>query len=138
MTNSDHVDGDVTPGGTQIEPLVRPAATMGPPKGKLLVRIAEARGLRPCYDPYVVCVFEWNEYISKGPRQGDHEMDRQNSGGKDDLGGVPIRRIPSDMGRPMAIPMKSRQSSNTSSSDHKEFRNTKPITDLTWNHEAVL
>jgi protein-serine/threonine kinase len=125
--------------GEQAEPMVK-GASVGPPKGKLLVRILEARGLRPCYDPYVVCVFDWNEYISKGPRESDVDMlDRDEGSGNDDLGGVPIRRSASDMGRPMAIPMKSRQTSNTSSTtDQKEFRANKAITDPKWDHDATL
>ena len=54
------------------------------------------------------------------------------------MGGVPIRKSGSDMGRSMAIPMKSRQSSTTSLSDQKDFKGGKNVTDPTWNHEAVL
>jgi hypothetical protein len=49
------------------------------PKGKLAVKIDKARKLKPSYDPYVVCVFEWNEYISNGPKHDamDVDEDRQ-------------------------------------------------------------
>ena len=112
---------------------------VGPPKGKLSVRIMQARGLRPSYDPYVVCVFEWNEYISKGPKRDDSDMEKDESKGKDEaFKAVPIRRSGSDMGRSMAIPMKSRQSSTTSLSDQKNFKSGRQVTDPRWEHEVVL
>lgn len=101
----------------------------GPPvgslKGKLFVKISEARGLRPSFDPYVVCVFEWNEYISKGARDGEEEKKR--------------RQMESDAeaGRPMAIPMRSRQSSHNSALDG-DHKGRMPVTDPHWDHEAVL
>jgi serine/threonine protein kinase SCH9 len=123
----------------------RQAPTEGPPvgtpKGKLTVSITEARGLRPSYDPYVVCVFEWNEYISKGPKRELSEMKfdekTEKRSKKDTLGGVPIRRTDSDMGKPMAIPMKSRQSSNNSQMDSVEPRGNQ-VTDPRWDHSAQL
>lgn len=100
----------------------------GPPvgsiKGKLHVKIAEARGLRPSTDPYVVCVFEWNEYISKGAQSPDDEEAK--------------KEAEHDAGRPMAIPMKSRQSSNNSSLDSHDHRGKTQVTDPRWNHEAVF
>ncbi|KAI9786639.1 MAG: Serine/threonine-protein kinase [Geoglossum umbratile] len=113
-------------------------AAVGPPKGKLTVRIIEARGLRPSQDPYVVCVFEWNEYISKGPRRRETDLE-QDEGNRvrDDSAGVRIGA--GDMGRRIAIPMKSRQSSNTSLSDHKEFnRDGKTTSNPKWEQEAVF
>lgn len=104
---------------------------MGAVNGKLHVKISQGRGLRPSYDPYVVCVFEWNEYISKGPKS-----EEQNKEKKESLQSVPIRRTDSDMGRPMAIPMKSRQSSQNSATD--EPKNTALVTNPEWDHEAVL
>ncbi|KAF2761347.1 kinase-like protein [Pseudovirgaria hyperparasitica] len=103
-----------------------------PPKGKLSVSITEGRGLRPSIDPYVVCQFQWAEYISDGPR-GDASAKRDGHG----PGGITMKRTESDMGRPMAIPMRSRQSSNTGmSSDPKE--NEKYITQPHWDHEAIF
>lgn len=111
----------------------------GPPKGKLLVRISEARGLRPSYDPYVVCVFEWNEYISKGPKQEESDTEKEGPKIKDEgLRAVPIKRTGNDMARAMAIPMKSRQSSTTSLSDQKKFKPGRQVTDPKWEHEAIL
>lgn len=101
----------------------------GPPvgslKGKLSVKISEARGLRPSFDPYVVCVFEWNEYISKGARDGEEEKKR--------------RQMESDAeaGMPMAIPMRSRQSSHNSAVD-ANHKGRSPVTDPHWDHEATL
>ncbi|KAL9119665.1 MAG: hypothetical protein Q9187_003780 [Circinaria calcarea] len=112
---------------------------VGPPKGKLSVKISQARGLRPSYDPYVVCVFEWNEYISKGPKQEETEVESNNHKIRDDgFGGVPIKRSGSDMGKSMAIRMKSRQSSTTSLSDQKNFKNGRQVTDPKWEHEATF
>jgi serine/threonine protein kinase SCH9 len=112
------------------------------PKGKLSVKIDEARGLKACYDPYVVCVFEWNEYISKGPKHDamdvDHHEAPTTKSRKDTITATPIRRSDSDMGRPMAIPMKSRQSSNNSEMDNHQARSNSLVTDPQWEHEAVL
>ncbi len=115
------------------------AAAVGPPKGKLSVTLCEARGLRPSRDPYVVCVFECNEYISKGPRLDETDIDQPNDMKKDYTGGgVSMRRSGSDMGKPLAIPMKSRQSSNASPPDVKELKIGKQVTDPKWGDEAIL
>lgn len=113
-----------------------------PPKGKLSVNIREARDLKACYDPYVVCVFEWNEYISTGPKHDamdvDHPEAATTKSRKDAMTAVPIRRTDSDMGKPMAIPMKSRRSSSNSEMDHHQARSRSLITDPQWDHEATL
>ena len=106
-------------------------SVIGSPKGKLSVVISEARGLRAAVDPYVVCQFQWNEYISKGPK------------GEDSLGNglsnrLFARRSDGDAGRPMAIPMKSRQSSNTSITDSKDVKADSRVSDPKWDHEAIL
>merc|ERR1712000_308789 len=56
------------------------------------------------------------------------------------MGGIPIARSGSDSGRPMAIPMKSRQSSNTSLSDYRDFKSKgrKSMTNPKWDTEAVF
>lgn len=100
-------------------------APVGALKGKLFVKISEARGLRPSTDPYVVCVFEWNEYISKGAKDGEEEKKRRQMDAE------------AEAGRPMAIPMKSRQSSHNSALDG-ENKGRIPVTDPHWDHEAVL
>lgn len=110
----------------------------GTPRGKLAVRIAEGRGLKPSVDPYCVCVFEWNEYISKGPRNDRMEMDVDTDEKKPtnlSLSSIPIRRTDSDMGRPMAVPMRSRQSSNNGLDEHQGMDK---VTDPHWDHEATL
>lgn len=101
---------------------------VGPLKGKLIVRISEARGLRPSFDPYVVCVFEWNEFVSNGA-QSEEETALERRRVK--------KELEPDAGRPMAIPMKSRQSSSNSlhSLEHKS---KKTVTDPHWNLEAAL
>jgi serine/threonine protein kinase SCH9 len=105
----------------------------GPPvaslNGKLSVRISEARGLRSSIDPYVVCVFEWNEYISKGAQSEKNcEVDGKQS----------RERFDNDPGKPMAIPMRSRQSSNNSQLDGYDCKGKVPVTEPRWNHEAIL
>ncbi|KDB22698.1 AGC/AKT protein kinase [Trichophyton interdigitale MR816] len=115
-------------------------------KGKLTVKIVEGRGLRPSVDPYVVCVFEWNEYISKGAKPDEKggqsaSMAGHGAGSRnrlEALGSVPIQRSNSDSGRPMAIPMKSRQSSHNSMMDGGHSNGPIEVTDPQWNHDAVF
>jgi hypothetical protein len=109
------------------------------PKGKLTVKINEARGLRKSRDPYVVAVFQRNELVSRGPRD-DEGDDTEESTSSTPMGGIPIMRSGSDSGRPMAIPMKSRQSSNTSLSDYRDFKakGRRCFTNPKWDTEAVL
>jgi hypothetical protein len=103
---------------------------VGPPKGKLEVTISEGRGLRPSVDPYVVCQFQWAEYISDGPRH-DQKKGRPAA--------MQMKRTESEIGRPMAIPMKSRQSSNSGhSSDPRESGSMEEVSDPKWEHEAIL
>ncbi|KAK5940311.1 Serine/threonine-protein kinase [Knufia obscura] len=111
------------------------SASTGTPRGKLAVKIAEGRGLRPAVDPYCVCVFEWNEYISKGPRHDRMDVDNEKKHAPPNLSSVPIRRTDSDMGKPMAVPMRSRQSS-TNGLD--ENRTMDKVTDPQWDHEATF
>lgn len=109
------------------------------PKGRLTIKIAEARGLRKSRDPYVVAVFQRSELISGGPRPAGEEENL--AAPPPVMGGIPIQRSGSDSGRPMAIPMRSRQSSNTSITDYNTFRNRTaraPILNPKWDAEAVL
>lgn len=110
---------------------------VGPPKGKLSVSITEGKDLRPSVDPYVVCQFQWAEYISDGPKN-EGAPNKAVDGGRN-AGGLSIRRTDSDMGRPMAIPMRSRQSSNSGvSSDPRENGTFKEVTNPKWEHDAIL
>ncbi|KAL8692505.1 MAG: hypothetical protein Q9218_002479 [Villophora microphyllina] len=112
---------------------------VGPPKGKLCVRISEARGLKPSYEPYAVCIFEYNEAVARNPKLEDNRTDKDEGHLKEfPLGGVPINRSGSDIGRSMAIPMKSRQSSTTSLSDQKNFKAGRQVTNPRWDHEALF
>lgn len=112
---------------------------VGPPKGRLSVKISEARGLKPSYDPYAVCVFEYNEAVARHPKPENTKTEKDEALPKDfPLGGVPINRSSSDIGRSMAIPMKSRQSSTTSLSEQKNFKAGRQVTDPKWDHEAML
>ncbi|RQM07339.1 hypothetical protein DH86_00003075, partial [Scytalidium sp. 3C] len=113
------------------------AVPVSTPRGKLTVKILEARGLRRCRDPYVVAVFQRNELVSKGPRIEDEEEDEEMN--SIPRGGIPISRQGSDSGRPMAIPMKSRQSSNTSLSEYRDFKSKsrRSFTNPKWDTEAV-
>jgi len=111
------------------------STSTGTPRGKLAVKIAEGRGLTPAVDPYCVCVFEWNEYISKGPRHDRMDLDNEKKSAVPNLSSVPIRRTDSDMGKPMAVPMRSRQSSTN---ELDEDRGMNKVTDPQWDHEATL
>ena len=132
--NGDRVDRTAThtptPPGAQA-----PAA-----KGKLTIKIAEARGLKMCRDPYVVVVFQRSELISGGPHPPEEDDDAAIAAVA--MGGIPIQRQGSDSGRPaMAIPMRSRQSSNTSITDYTTFRNRnarRSFTNPKWDAEAIL
>ncbi|KAL4871770.1 hypothetical protein BDV12DRAFT_163809 [Aspergillus spectabilis] len=106
------------------------APPVAAPNGKLYVKISEAKGLRPGFDPYVVCVFEWNECISKSVQDEEEESLKRQQKERE--------QIDLDAGRPMAIPMKSRQSSHNSALDGPEHRGQAPVTDPHWNHEAVF
>ena len=130
----------VSDGNAQAEKQIRakdqiPTAPTTP-RGKLKIKIAEGRNLKPSFDPYVVCQFEWNEYVSKGVR--NDKMDVDDDDRKDpvsQLQSIPIRRTDSDMGKPMAIPMKSRQSS-TNGIESEDGLNK--VTDPQWDHDAIL
>lgn len=128
--------------GTQTPPSSSSAASNLPTvKGKLTIKISEARGLRKCRAPYVVAVFQRSELISSGPRMD--ESDDETAISNVAMGGVPIQRQSSDSGRPMAIPMRSRQSSNTSTGEPHSFRNRtqtqrQSFTNPKWDAEAAF
>lgn len=117
-----------------------PGAQAPAAKGKLTIKVSEARGLKKCRDPYVIVVFQRTELISSGSQQPleDDEAAIQAVA----MGGIPIQRQGSDSGRPaMAIPMRSRQSSNTSISDYTTFRNRttrRSSGNPKWDAEAIL
>lgn len=130
--------GTQTPRGSSSTGAQAPA-----PKGKLTIKIPEARGLKKSRDPYVVVVFQRSELISGGPRSIEEDDNNNNlSVAPVVAGGIPIQRQGSDSGRPpVSIPMRSRQSSNTSVTDHSSFRNRSARTSFTnpkWDAEAVL
>lgn len=114
-------------------------------RGKLTVKIIEARGIRRSKDPYVVAIFQRNELVSKGPHTADDddEDDDRPAIPSHHTGGNPMSRQNSEIGRysSMAIPMKSRQSSSTSLTDYREFKKKKSraqsFTDPRWDTEAV-
>lgn len=105
------------------------AAVVGPPKGKLAVTITEGRDLRASTDPYCVIQFQWAEYISDGPKHDDTKGRR---------GPMQMRRTESEMQKPMAIPMKSRQSSNSGHSSDARDDTFEETNNPTWEHEAEL
>jgi hypothetical protein len=126
--------GEVTAAQTSVATAA--TESVKSPKGKLTVKISGARGLRRSKDPYVVAVFQRNELVSSGPR--DEDLDEADDSTSSPMGGIPIMRSGSDSGRAMAIPMKSRQSSNNSSSDHRDFKGRQPTSNPKWDTEAVL
>lgn len=119
-----------------------PAGTQAPAiKGKLTIKVSQGRGLRQCRDPYVVVSFQRSELQSSGPHSPP-EVDDDAAVQAVAMGGLPMKHQGSDSGRPaMAIPMKSRQSSNTSLHDFQTFRNRnarRSFTNPTWDAEAIL
>ncbi|RYP04215.1 hypothetical protein DL764_004605 [Monosporascus ibericus] len=132
-SDSTETSGRATPVSSRTGGAQAPAQ-----KGKLTIKIMEARGLRKSRDPYVVAVFQRSELISSGPRTFEDEGDLTPP---TSTGAVPISRQGSDSGRPMAIPMRSRQSSNTSVTDYNTFRSRNPrrsFTNPKWDAEAVF
>ncbi|KIW46947.1 hypothetical protein, variant 2 [Exophiala oligosperma] len=105
------------------------------PRGKLSIKIAEGRNLKPSYDPYVVCQFEWNEYVSKGARHDKMDVDGDDQKGPVGALQSIIRRTDSDMGKPMAIPMRSRQCSTNGTGDD---RGITKVVDPQWDHDATF
>ncbi|KAK9457939.1 kinase-like domain-containing protein [Dipodascopsis uninucleata] len=113
-------------------------APISSPKGKLIVKITEARNLRvisrnPC--PYVVCTFESNEFITHGPNVGSG-----NSSGRISALENKLAITSSDSGTSLsgiAIPSRSRQSSTTNLLDMSK-RMDNMGTNPSWKHEAVF
>lgn len=115
------------------------SAAVRPPKGKLTVTISEGRNIKPSVDPYVVCQFQWAEYISEGPKNNDLGKQLAEGLGRNGSPALAIKRTDSDMGRPMAIPMRSRQSSNSGqSSDPKDPSFGRLTSNPRWDHKAIL
>lgn len=107
-------------------------ATVGPVLGKLSVEISEGKGLRPSVDPYVVCQFQWAEFISEGPRSPTAER----APGFPKPSSIAIQRTSSERGgTPQAIPMRSRQSSHSGRDASSDFQET---TDPKWQHATTL
>lgn len=88
----------------------------------------------------MVAVFQRSELISPGPRTFEDEDEITPPATSVHMGGMPISRQGSDSGRPMAIPMRSRQSSNTSISDYTAFRNRtrRSFASPKWDAQAVF
>lgn len=127
-------------------PVVPPAANaplptnppVGPPKGKLIVKIQEARNLIPSKYPYVVCTFESNEFISRGPRRSFDGVENHHKSPKNGYSSPSSPRA-TGPGRSIAIPMTSRQSSSTSLSEMKAAQAANSSsTNPKWEHNAVL
>ncbi|KAI5302171.1 hypothetical protein KEM56_000960 [Ascosphaera pollenicola] len=91
----------------------------GSVKGQLSIQISQGRGLVPSFDPYIVCVFDLNEYISGGTQEDDALSPE----------GINIQPSTNVPGRPVTIPSKSRT---------KEQKRMTQITDPQWNHDATF
>ena len=109
--------------GTSSPTNLTPTPNLAAPIGKLLVRVDEACGIRISRDPYFVCTFESNEFISKGPKSGcEDEMNNH---------GQPMG-APSRSGAGITIPMRSRQSPSAYG------KSENGITHANWGYEAML
>jgi hypothetical protein len=108
-------------------------------RGKLTLKFVEGRNIRRAKDPYLVAVFQRNELVSRGPRPED-EDEEVDDGYRSPAIAIPMSRTGSESGRPMAIPMKSRQSSSTSLTEQRDFRrqNQRSTTNPKWDAEGVL
>ena len=145
-TSNSGYDKERTPNGAQQSRDGSRSSSISPPvrspKGKLRVRILEGRGLKPSTEPYAVCVFEWNESIAQDSTANGAKSPKNEPSGSGGLlgglSGLPMKRSGSDMGRSIAIPMKSRQGSTTSLSDQKTFKNMHEVTNPKWDHETML
>ncbi|KAI9830410.1 MAG: hypothetical protein M1826_004833 [Phylliscum demangeonii] len=136
-----HSASDCPIGGTSIGPSA--VASVDPPRGKLSVKVLQARGLRPSSEPYVVCVCEWNESISKSTRVNGAAagLGREGDGATrsaNGLGCLPVRRSGGDCSGPVAIPMQSRQNSNNSQRDSVESRESRTVTHPRWDHQVTF
>jgi hypothetical protein len=106
--------------------------TLGPVLGKLSVLISEGRGLRPSVNPYVVCEFQLSQYISDGPAKdsgSDSKKPSYSNGAS-----ATAQAVMAGGRKPMAIPMRSRQSSRSGRDTSAEQEVVNPK----WNHRALL
>ena len=136
---SDDKDDTNTASGTQTPKASSTGAQLPAAKGRLTIKILEAAGLRKCKEPHLVAVFQRSELISGGPITY-LDKDEPSTAATLMMGGISIQRQSSDPGRAMAIPMRSRQSSNTSVGDYGAFRNRtkQSFTHPKWDARAVL
>ncbi|KAL2885479.1 serine/threonine-protein kinase sck1 [Ceratocystis lukuohia] len=116
----------------------KPASSTGAPavaKGKLKVRIVEARGLGKCREPHVVAVFQRSQLIS-GPA---HPCEPDMAAGPPLNRPIPMQRTGSSQGRfPHGVPMRSRQSSNSSVTEAKVGGSRKSLTNIKWDAQAIF
>ncbi|KAK9494069.1 kinase-like domain-containing protein [Lipomyces doorenjongii] len=117
-------------------------ASVKAPKGRLIVKIIQARNLRVTSRdpfPYVVCTFESNEFITRGPTltSADPQNSRISSFvNKIDPSNVGGNGATSVMTNGIAIPPRSRQSSTTNLSELTSRANSGA--NPSWKHEAVF
>ncbi|GAB7361965.1 hypothetical protein MBLNU230_g2002t1 [Neophaeotheca triangularis] len=118
--------------------------TIGQIKGQLEINVEEARGLRPSYQPYVVCIFQLNEDISEGPKEDDMDTSAVDSSEpSEDLSrGIAMKRMGSGSGAPVPIPgMGRRQTSQTNIAEMRRGSKAPEhheTTEPKWSHKAVF
>ncbi|KAK4570235.1 Serine/threonine-protein kinase, partial [Recurvomyces mirabilis] len=118
-------------------------ATVGQIKGQLEVSVEEGRGLKPSVEPYVVCIFQLNEAVSRRPQedQMDTAIDNDSEPEQNLAKGVAMKRLGSGSGTPMAIPgMRSRQTSSTNIADLRRGSKSEKseVTDPVWRHKTLF
>ncbi|KAI5294950.1 hypothetical protein KEM52_002781 [Ascosphaera acerosa] len=105
----------------------------GSVKGQLTVQISQGRGLVPSYDPYIVCVFELNEYISGGTTEDDglspDGIAIQQSTSTTSMSTMAAEGAPH---RPVPI------AATKGRARTKEQKRMMQITDPQWNHDATF
>ncbi|KAK9370730.1 kinase-like domain-containing protein [Lipomyces kononenkoae] len=118
------------------------SASVKAPSGRLIVKIIQARNLRVTSRdpfPYVVCTFESNEFITRGPSltSADPQNSRISSfANKTDACEPGGNGAASAKTNGIAIPPRSRQSSTTNLSELTGRANSGA--NPSWKHEAVF
>ncbi|KAK9480397.1 kinase-like domain-containing protein [Lipomyces japonicus] len=131
---------------------------VNPPRGRLIVKIVQAKNLRVTSRdalPYVVCTFESNEFITHGPSFSEPQDSRitsfidrsglqavSGSGLATAAAAVAAAASSSSLSHTItngiAIPSRSRQSSTTNLSEINSNRGQVSGANPSWTHEAVF
>lgn len=115
-------------------------------KGELVVTVLEGRGLRPSFEPYIICVFELNEDISHGAERSRDDPEAEAAAAAQSLLWNTSDEAPSDKiaiqrpTNPLRIPTSStvKSSKSTPAARAENGKQDVRMTDPQWNHRVVL